>query len=240
MNTFLFDLDGTLLPMEQETFLEAYFHALARKMAPYGVEPEKLTQSVWEGTKAMIGNDGSVTNEQRFWDTFTGEEGEEMRRLKPVFDDFYRNEFHEVKKTTRMNPAAGQCIRQLKEKGYRLALATNPLFPRIATVNRIRWAGLKEEDFDLITTYENSSFCKPNQDYYKAILKELGKEPKECCMVGNDTREDMCAAMLGVKTYLLKDCLICQEDEDIASYCQGGFKELLRYISSLPDLTIKI
>ncbi len=35
MNTFLFDLDGTLLPMDQDAFMEAYFHALSLKMLPY-------------------------------------------------------------------------------------------------------------------------------------------------------------------------------------------------------------
>jgi len=31
--------------------------------------------------------------------------------------------------------------------GFRVALATNPIFPAIATEKRIRWAGLTPEDF---------------------------------------------------------------------------------------------
>lgn len=236
MNTFIFDLDGTLLPMNQETFLEAYFNALAIKMVPHGLEPKKLIQSVWSGTKSMIENDGSMSNEQRFWNTFTGIEGEEMRRLEPIFDEFYRKEFHTARKATTMNPYAKKCIQLLKEKGYRIVLATNPLFPRIATLNRIEWAGLDAENFDLITTYENSSYCKPNLEYYRAILKEIGRTPEECTMVGNDIKEDMCAAKLGMQTYLLKDCLINTEAEDITGYRQGDFEELFGYIESLPEL----
>ncbi len=236
MNTFIFDLDGTLLPMNQETFLEAYFNALAMKMIPYGLEPKKLVQSVWAGTKSMIENDGSMSNEQRFWSTFTGIEGEEMRRLEPVFDDFYRNEFHTARKATSLNPYAKKSIRLLKKKGYRLVMATNPLFPKIATLNRIEWAGLDAEDFDLITTYENSSYCKPNLEYYRAILKEIDKAPEECTMVGNDIKEDMCVAQLGMQTYLLTDCLINPAEIDITGYHQGDFEALYHYIGNLPEL----
>ncbi len=236
MNTFLFDLDGTLLPMDQEAFMEAYFHALSLKMLPYGLEPKKLIQSVWTGTKAMIENDGSMTNEQRFWSTFTGKEGEEMRRLEPVFEDFYQNEFIAAKKATAHNPEAQSCIRHLKEKGYRVVLATNPLFPRIATLNRMKWAGLREEDFELITTYENSSYCKPNREYYRSILKEIGKEPSECIMVGNDIQDDMCASELGMETYLLMDCIIKKDGADLSCYRKGAFQELVEYIRNLPDL----
>ncbi len=236
MNTFLFDLDGTLLPMDQDAFMEAYFHALSLKMLPYGIDPKKLVQLVWTGTKAMIENDGSMTNEQRFWTTFTGVGGEELRKLLPVFEDFYRKEFIAAKKTTTYRPEAGDCIRLLKEKGYRLVLATNPLFPRIATLNRIGWAGLKEEDFDWITTYENSSYCKPSLEYYKAILGEIGKEPSECIMVGNDVREDMCVSELGMGTYLLTECLLNKEEGDLSSYHHGGFPEFFEYIEQLPNL----
>lgn len=237
MNTVIFDLDGTLLPMEQENFLDAYFKALAMKMTPYGLEPKKLIQAVWAGTKSMIENDGTMTNEERFWSTFTGIEGEEMRKLQPIFEDFYQNEFHAARSTTTTNPIAAQCVKLLKEKGYTLVLATNPVFPRIATRNRINWAGLKEEDFGLITTYENSSYCKPNLEYYRAILKEIGKNPEDCIMIGNDIKEDMCVSGIGVETYLLTDCLINTEEAELKSYQQGCFEELLDYLKSLPNLT---
>ena len=236
MNTFLFDLDGTLLPMDQDAFMEAYFHSLTQKMLPYGVEPKKLTQAVFMGIKAMIDNDGSMTNEQRFWNTFTGREGEMMLSLKPVFEDYYRNEFLTAKKATACRSESKSCIRLLKEKGYTVVLATNPLFPRIATLNRIAWAGLSETDFDLITTYENSSYCKPNRGYYREILKKIGKEGSDCIMVGNDIQDDMCVEELGIETYLLTDCLINRAAVDISCYRQGALPELLNYIRSLPAL----
>lgn len=237
MNTFIFDLDGTLLPMpDQELFLNTYFKALSIKFMPLGYDPKELTKAVWIGTKAMIENDGTMTNEQRFWSVFCSVMGEAARELEERFDEFYRNEFAEAKAATSSHPLAPECIRLLKEKGYSLILATNPLFPRVATHIRLGWAGLKPSDFERITTYENSSYCKPNLEYYKEILRLCAKQPSDCIMVGNDVREDMCAAKLGMDTYLLKDCLICPEGEDISGMKQGSFEELLTFIQELPVL----
>lgn len=237
INTFIFDLDGTLLPMpSQELFLDTYFKAVAKKMISHNIDPQILIKAIWKGTEAMIKNDGAKTNEDRFWIVFGSLMGDEARSLEPVFDHFYRNEFLEAKHTTVAHPHAAECIRLLKDKGYQVILATNPIFPRIATLTRIEWAGLDPEDFGLITTYENSSYCKPNLEYYKEILSNIDKDAGECVMVGNDVKEDMCVSQLGMKTYLLNDCLINSENVDISGYPQGNFDDLLVMIKDLPTI----
>lgn len=235
MNTILFDLDGTLLPMpDQELFLNTYFQALSVKLAAEGLDSQVVMKAVWAGTKAMLENDGTMTNERRFWKVFCSMLGEGAMEMEPLFIHFYKNEFLATKETTFCHPHAGECIRILKEKGYQIVLATNPLFPRVATERRMEWACLKPEDFIYITTYESSTYCKPNPEYYKEILKNIGKKPEECMMVGNDVKEDMCTANLGMDTYLLKDCLICQEETDLSGFKQGDFNDLLQYIKELP------
>ena len=117
--------------------------------------------------------------------------------------------------------------------GYRVALATNPLFPAIATQTRARWAGLNPEDFALITTYEASRHCKPNPAYYQDVLDALGATAKECVMVGNDVGEDMVAAKLGMQVFLLTDCLINKAGADIDQYPHGSFPELMGFIRGL-------
>jgi FMN phosphatase YigB (HAD superfamily) len=206
-------------------------------MMTLGLDPQKMIQMVWAGTGDMIKNDGSRTNEQRFWEKACSMMGKEVMQLEPVFDHFYRNEFSAAKSTTLTHPHAVECIRLLKSKGYQVVLATNPLFPRIATHTRMQWAGLSPVDFEHITTYENSSYCKPNLEYYKEILKNIGRQPEDCIMIGNDVKEDMCVARLGMDTFLLKDCLICPEEEDITSYKQGSFDDLLEMIKQLPSVT---
>lgn len=237
MNTFLFDLDGTLLPMpSQQKFLESYMKALSGKVISYGLNPQKLVKAVMTGTEYMVRNDGSMTNKDRFWSVVCQQMGNEIMQMEGVFDNFYRNEFLAAKETTSIHPLAKFCISLLQEKGYHIVLATNPLFPRIATLTRIGWAGLDPMDFDLITTYEDSTYCKPNLEYYKEVLSAIKRKPEECIMVGNDVTEDMCTSQLGMETFLLKDCLICPEGEDIATLKQGDFNDLYDMIKNLPDI----
>ena len=227
----LFDLDGTLLPMEQEKFIEAYFGGLVKKLIPHGYEPKLLINGIGAGITATVANDGSVTNEEVFWKTFSSIVGERVKEDEAVFFDFYKNEFQEVKYSCGYEEASRKVLDYLKEKGMRIVLATNPLFPSIATESRIRWAGLVPEDFELFTTYENSHFCKPNTKYYEEILDKLGVSAEECLMVGNDVTEDMVAEKLGMKVFLLTDCLINKEEKDISQYPNGGFLELMEFLA---------
>lgn len=227
INTILFDLDGTLLPMDQEKFVNGYFKMLAAKLAPYGYEPQQLINAILAGIEAMIKNDGSQLNEDAFWKRFVEIYGDKVLTDKPVFEDFYKNEFQDARSFCGFNPKAAETVRLLKDKGYRVVLATNPLFPSIATESRIRWAGLEPSEFDLYTTYENTPYCKPNLDYYRDILKRIDCRPEECLMVGNDMGEDMVVEALGMQVFLLTDCLINTQKKDITAYPHGSFEQLL-------------
>lgn len=235
MNTVIFDLDGTLLPMDQEQFIQIYFKELAKRAGSFGYMPEDMQKAVWIGTKAMLENDGRMTNEERFWKSFVKIFGEEVRAMESEFYKFYLNEFSKAKIATTPTPLSNKSVKILKEKGYKVALATNPLFPRIATLTRMEWAGLDPQDFEIITTYENSSFCKPKLEYYKDVLEGLGKNPNECIMIGNDVNEDMCVEELGMDTFLLTDCVI-DYGKDISKYKQGNFEELYNFINNFPEL----
>ena len=92
----LFDLDGTLLPIDQETFTKAYFAELAQKVAPLGYEKEPFLDAVWQGTIAMVGGNGKETNRERFWDSFARSLGRDARALEPTLLSFYTQEFDRV------------------------------------------------------------------------------------------------------------------------------------------------
>ena len=230
ITTILFDLDGTLLPMDQDSFLNCYLSLLARKLEPHGYEPGKLVKSILKGTGAMINNDGSKMNESAFWETFCGIYGDCAKADLPIFDEFYRTDFDNVRASCGYSEKAAETVREIKKMGFRIALATNPLFPPVATEKRIRFAGLEPGDFELYTTYENSRYCKPNLNYYKDVVSALGVECDECVMVGNDVSDDMVAERLGMKVFLLTDCLINKECVDISKYPHGGFDDLLTYV----------
>lgn len=229
----LFDLDGTLLPMDQDLFIKSYFKGIGKKLAGYGYESEKIVHTIWASTMAMLKNDGATSNEELFWKMAQEICGKNIRDDEPYFNAFYEENFDELKSTCGYTPKAKQVVDILQKKGYTLALATNPVFPRIATHKRIGWAGLDKSQFALVTTYENSRYCKPNPAYYLDIVKELGVQPTECLMVGNDVREDMIAEGLGMKVFLLTDCLINRDGKDISLYPNGNFDDLLALVENL-------
>ena len=227
----LFDLDGTLLKMDQEEFVKTYFQYLAKHLAPKGYEPEKLLQVFWEGVTAMIKNDGTMTNEEAFWKVFMDRYGEHSMEDKAHIDDFYKNDFNQVEKVCGCYKEAKEIIQLVKEKEKVAVLATNPLFPHTATENRMRWAGLNQGDFAEYTTYENCHFCKPNPKYYEELLQKLDLKPQECLMVGNDVEEDMIPAeKLGIRGFLLTNCLINKKEHDISRFPQGDFTELRMFL----------
>ncbi len=233
LKAVLFDLDGTLLPMDQDAFTKYYFKLLVGAIAPHGYDPQAFLQALISGVTAMVKNDGSKTNEDAFWQCFSHTFGQRVYDDIPHFDTFYRNEFQQIRSVCGYSEKAKQVIDTAKAKGLRVALATNPLFPAIATQSRIRWAGLQPEDFELYTTYENSCHCKPDLDYYRDILKEMGLTAEECLMVGNDVGEDMIARELGMDVFLLTPCLLNRKNQDISVYPQGDFDALIAYIENI-------
>lgn len=226
----LFDLDGTLLPMDQEEFTKCYFLNLTKAVSSAGYEAKGLIDAVWAGTKAMVQNDGTKTNAEAFWSKQAEIYGDKIIKDKPIFDEFYETGFDRIKPSCGFNSDANRAVKRVKQLGLKAVLATNPIFPATATQSRIRWAGLDISDFELYTAYENSSYCKPNLDYYRNILKEIDCKADECIMVGNDVSEDMVASKLGMKVFLLSDCLINKNSEDISIYPSGSFNELIEFI----------
>lgn len=227
----LFDLDGTLLPMNMDEFVKTYFGLLSKRMAQFGYDPKELIATIWSGTKAMMKNDGSVPNEKVFWQAFADKYGDAYFIDQKKFDEFYDNEFLNVKSICGFNPLAKEAVDRIKSAGMRVVLATQPIFPSIATVHRTAWAGLDVNDFEMFTAYENIGYCKPNPEYYKEILSRIGLLPEECLMVGNDVDDDMIAETIGMNVFLLTDCLVNQSGKEIADYPHGDFNALMEYLN---------
>ena len=223
----LFDLDGTLLPMDEEYFKKIYFGEVYKKIAYLGYTLDELLKVIWYGTKKMIQNDGSQTNEELFWKSFIEVHPDRLEENKANFVEFYNDIFPTLGHTCGFQPLAKDFIKALKDKGYEVIIASNPIFPIVATKARIRWAGLNPDDFKYITAYENSSFSKPNLKYYEEVLEKTGYKPEEVVMVGNDVREDMIVNQLGIDSYLITDCLLNLDNEDINKYKHGNFKEVM-------------
>lgn len=239
IDTILFDLDGTLLQFNQEEFITTYFAELKKVFIRLQLDAELAVKAVWAGTKAMMLNDGAKLNSERFWESFSTVmdlSEEKLKVVEDACDKFYSNEFNAVKCVLGNNDLAlpRRLVHTLASNGFSIALATNPLFPTCAVTTRLGWIGLSPQEFCLITDYSNSSYCKPNPDYYRRILSEINKQPSQCLMIGNNTREDMSAGALGIKTFLVTDYLENEAKIDISDFRHGTLAELETYLLSLP------
>lgn len=229
----LFDLDGTLLPIDQTEFIETYFTFLAEKVRPFGYEKEPFLASMWKATGAMLKNDGSRTNAEAFWAAFTAIWGEESRSLEATLRSFYAEEFNKTRSILQEVKPVRQLIDALKQAGFTLCLATNPVFPPEAVRSRLSWIGLVPEDFAHVTTYDNSRFCKPEAGYYREILSLLGKTPEECLMIGNNPFDDMSTLQeVGMEGYLITDHLENGHNMDITAFRHGDFSAFLRFLAA--------
>ena len=222
--TILFDLDGTLLGMDEEKFTKLYLGLLAKEFETK-LNPQKLVKAVWDGVGAMVVNDGSKKNADVFWDVLNKEFGQDLKPMWPEFEQFYEHKFDEAESSCCKNVDAVNLINKLKDS-HRLILATNPIFPEIAVKKRLGWAGIDPNVFEYITTYENSSFCKPDPRYYEEILKKRNLSADECIMIGNDANEDMAAMEAGIPTILVTDCLINRKNKDLNQYTVMTMHEL--------------
>jgi len=228
----LFDLDGTLLPMDEDLFTNIYIGNMAKHFIGSELPYDKIPHGIMAGLKAMIKNTGEVTNEEVFWQAFDSFTGKEHSSFVPAFNDYYDRVFIQAKQGCGFTPYAKEIIDLLKEKKIRCILATNPIFPYMATYQRIEWAGLSVSDFELITTYEDCHYSKPNPAYFLEILNKTGLASDEVIMIGNDTKEDFASTLVGIPMILATDT-IKGNVNDIDCLFKGTLKEIKDYLSSI-------
>ena len=163
-------------------------------------------QKLLASTVVMLKNDGSQTNEDAFTHHFITDLPEiNYEECRNRFYRFYEETFHKVGSIVQPVPEGRLIIQSALRAGLQVAIATNPIFPKIATNQRLEWANIADLDLSLVTHAENMSYCKPHPEYYRKILEILNRQPEECLMVGNDPISDMSAAEVGIKTFLIEN-----------------------------------
>lgn len=233
--TIFFDLDGTLLPLDMDTFLTAYFSSLRRFAEERGYDGEMILTALGKGVQSMLGTDERA-NDVCFWETFERLTGVDRATFEPLLTEYYATLFDELGATITPNPAALRVVETLKQKGYQLFLTTMPLFPRSAVEARLRWAGIDDPSFfDRITTYDNSHSAKPHHAYFQENIDLALGDASEILMVGNNTREDLACCDLGTDAFLVTDWLLNPHDFDYSEMKHGSLEDLLTFVESLPE-----
>jgi len=228
----LFDLDGTLLPMDAEQFLKEYLQLLSFHASPF-MEQDIFIPRLMDSTYQMINNlEAYKTNKEVFVQAFFADSGLDPKVIMPQFDEFYEKQFPKLASFFPPDPIVPKIIEKALEKRIGV-VATNPIFPITAIEERLRWAGVKEKSFFLITSYENMHYCKPQVHYYLEILEMIGVEAKECLMVGNDIEEDLVAKRVGMDTFLIDTYMINKQNSDYKTDYQGNTEDLLKFLIEL-------
>lgn len=238
LKAILFDLDGTLLPVDDAFFFGPYLRDVSCALP--GVDPELLGNAILEILKDLMErNPVGETVGEAFMRQLGERVGMSVETMMPYLDEYYTEGFPLLGRDIEPRLEVRQALDAAKAKGYTLVLATNPVFPGMATRERMRWAGVTEEDFALVTYFENSSHTKPHQAYYtEEILGPLGLSGEECLLVGNDVAEDMAPAQaLGMATYLLTEHVLGDRDADFWDD-EGNYLDLLKTIESLPEVMV--
>ena len=231
-NVILFDLDSTLLQVNQDLFLHEYFKLVDKYAKTLDFDSTGFLDLFLYSAYNIINNDGSESNYERFWKQIDLKYGKDLRKyLEDSFEIFYQKEFDKLESLINKTDTPNNIIKELKSKGYKLFLATNPLYPRIATLKRVSWAGLDYKDFIDITTYENSTFCKPKREYYYELLKKYNLKEEDCIMVGNDLDDDFIDLPKNIEKVLITDYLINKNNKEI-KMPKFTLNEYLEYIKS--------
>jgi HAD superfamily hydrolase (TIGR01549 family) len=233
VKALLFDLDDTLLINDMDTFAPYYFRALAAKVQRL-CAPKPFLEALNAATRAMWHNDGSGgTNAEVFRREFFPRVRRKPEELMPLLEDFYARDFEALSPYTDVDPEARVLVSLARQRGYQMAVATQPIFPLAAIKARLRWADVGDEEFayDFIASYETLSACKPHPRYFGAILQSLGRSPRECLMVGDSPEADMAAGKQGFATFWVDRGRV-ESPETVVSDARGGLRELITLIET--------
>ena len=202
--TLLLDLDDTLLYNPVDQFLPAYAQLLAKHLAPYA-DPSALIQALNAGTRRMVDNQQpDCSLKEVFESVFYPALKLQPQDLEPAIEQFYVQVFPTLKKFSHPIPAAIQLVEMAFERGYRVAIATTPLFPMTATLQRLEWASLSTDKypFDVVSSYETFHFAKPNPAFFAEVLARMGWPEGPLVIAGDDIQKDIYAGnLLGTATY---------------------------------------
>lgn len=233
MKAILFDLDGTLLPMDTEKFMKIYASEVTKAFQGFD-EAEMIFPQIMKSIGTVVKSREENTNYEKFFLDFENKMPKTRHEYLEVFDKFYETGFLNVKNATSQSEHIIEAVQILKEKGYQLVIATNPIFPMAANRHRIAWAGLNIDDFDHVTSFEKNMHCKPSLEFYGEVLSEAGLKGEDVLMVGNDVQEDMVIKALGAKTYLINNYVINRlPNEEIPADYTGNYEDFLEFVKAL-------
>ena len=222
LQAVLFDLDGTLIDVDMHRFVPIYLQRLTKYMSPH-VCPKDATQTIRRAVAAMFAI---------LLEVLEAELAISPERYGECLEQFCQNDLEILRPLVAGHPLASQLVATSLAKGWKVVLATNPIFPRAVIDARVTWGELNGDAFHYVAAYETAHFCKPNRRFFEEIADRLQVPAKKCLMVGNDALHDLSARQVGMQTCLLTPWSIKRPGACFKADWQGRHEELLALIAA--------
>lgn len=233
IKTILFDLDGTLLGLDLDTFTKPYLYNIYNFSFKDLMSLEQCAKTIYQTVSDMVEDDTYQVDIEKFYRLYKKYyDYSDLSVFRKKVESYYDSDkYFELEKYTKRQPFMIEAVKYLKSKKYKIVIATNPIFPPQAIKERIKWAGLDVSDFEFVTYSDEFHYIKPNLKYYEEVLTKLNiKDNSEVLMVGNDVEEDMIASKLNVHTYLITDYMISRFGNEKNIREKGSSEDFLKYI----------
>lgn len=235
LQAVLFDLDGTLLQVDMQRFIPDYVEGLAGVCADLA-ERRRFSEVVLKAIWGLLRNErGECSNQQLFHSAIESHLAITPNLFNQRLQRYCVEGLPALAALITPHPLVPRILQACFERGLKVVIATNPVFPRALVEARLAWGGMGDFAFDLVTSYENTRYCKPHPGYFEDIVQTLELAPERCLMVGNDTVHDLAAKQTGIATFLL-DTWKVDRGGGFKPDFQGGHDELCRLVESLRPL----
>lgn len=226
----LFDLDGTLLQVEMNHFIPAYVEGLSRHFSDLASR-RRFVDGVVRATFALLHDDSDEqTNQELFLRLVEDQLAISPDIFLSRFAAYAEDGMHGLQSLVKSLDLSREILAHCFAQGWSVIVATNPVFPRELVEARLRWSGLDDFSYHLVTSSENTRFCKPHPRYFLDILETFDLQPSDCLMVGNDTEHDLAAAQVGIATYLVDTWLVDRLGSGYHYDFRGDHADLLRFL----------
>ncbi len=200
----LFDLDNTLVTIDVDAFVEAYSEAMARAVLP-GEAERGLAVMMGASYRLLSVPDAPETNRERLLGALAADLGLPAEELWQRIETASAAILPGLSRLAAPIPGAAWAVREARARGLRVALATNPIYPRSVVVGRMAWAGLDARDVDVIACLEECRSTKPHPAHFRELAAALGLGPDQCLMVGDDPDQDLPARATGMAVHMVGD-----------------------------------
>ncbi len=201
LTTIIFDADHTLYTPESEEAYNAKFTYLSRST---GRDTAKIRHA-WEQTVKEIrqsSDPGEWERKKLIRDALerigiTPDEG--------TVEEAYSIFWESVANNTRSVDGVAGMLRQLRNDGFNLAIATDE-FPEPLRMKLSAVLHTTEIDdlFDVIVTPQDTGKQKPSEQFYRIVMDELNVFASDTMMIGDSWVRDLAPAKkLGITTVLL-------------------------------------